>query len=785
MKKLNKIIYAILTALVTLNACGGGGSGGGTTGTTPIDAPSVNLGSLRNGSSIQSSSGAIALKAGEVTTLTLGINGGDAGYSGALSFKLNGAKYISPNIMVIPSPCKLATHDTAHSSCQLKVNTDMSTSMGSYSITPVFSEDTGGSTIKLNDIKLLVTNGVTPKDGSLSILVNQAVLISGESTIATVSLDNSVNVPDTQISISNSNVSVLNVTPETCFLSTLHNSCQVTIKAVESGSGNLLVSATGYSTVKSTAILVNPKIIPGNLSISLESSSLLYGVSTNATVSLIGSSYESAFTVSINSESSILAVVSPESCVLSSLKPTCQVTITAGTEESGLVEISALASGYIPAQSIVEVIKANTWTWMGGGDNLANYGKKGEPNINNIPGVRNSAINWTDNNGNLWMFGGGDMGLSTSYLNDLWQYNVNTNMWTWVTGANKHNESGIYGVKGQFDAINIPGARYGAVSWVAQSGNLWLFGGYGIDVNGKVGSLNDLWLYDIATNMWAWISGSNVINDVGSYGTKGQFDITNVPSARVNAVSWVDKSGNLWLFGGHLYADLGGVLNDLWKYDVSKRQWMWMNGANTLNASGIYGVKGQPDAVNTPGARQSMLSWADKSGDLWLFGGSFENYDKEPYSGNYNDLWRYNITTNTWTWMSGANTFDAFSIYGVKGQPDINNMLGARASSLGWVDNDENLWLFGGSRVADKFNDLWVYNIATNMWTWIGGSTLTNQDSIFDYNKKGVASANYLPSSRDGSVSWVAQSGDFWLFGGLVGMGHGRMNDLWKYHIAK
>jgi hypothetical protein len=38
----------------------------------------------------------------------------------------------------------------------------------------------------------------------------------------------------------------------------------------------------------------------------------------------------------------------------------------------------------------------------------------------------------------------------------------------------------------------------------------------------------------------------------------------------LNAVSWVDTSGNLWLFGGYYNPDPnegGANFNDLWKYE--------------------------------------------------------------------------------------------------------------------------------------------------------------------------------------------------------------------------
>ena len=58
---------------------------------------------------------------------------------------------------------------------------------------------------------------------------------------------------------------------------------------------------------------------------------------------------------------------------------------------------------------------------------------------------------------------------------------------------------------------------------------------------------------------------------------------------------------------------------------VSQSEWTWMSGANVTNQTGVYGIKGVPDAANVPGARRGAVSWIDSSGDLWLFGG--EGFD--------------------------------------------------------------------------------------------------------------------------------------------------------------
>ena len=58
--------------------------------------------------------------------------------------------------------------------------------------------------------------------------------------------------------------------------------------------------------------------------------------------------------------------------------------------------------------------------------------------------------------------------------------NMVPGLWTWENGPNQVAEQpiyGIYGTRGVAAATNMPGARYGSVTWRDGSGNLWLFGG--------------------------------------------------------------------------------------------------------------------------------------------------------------------------------------------------------------------------------------------------------------------------------------------------------------------
>ena len=277
------------------------------------------------------------------------------------------------------------------------------------------------------------------------------------------------------------------------------------------------------------------------------------------------------------------------------------------------------------------------------GSNLTNqagvYGTKGVADVANAPGARNGAVGWVDaTNSVLWLFGG--EGNSTgSYVgarNDLWKYAIGTNQWTWVSGGNALVESGVYGTKGVAAAANVPGGRYRPVGWKDGAGNLWLLGGFGPDLAGTSGELNDLWKFD--GSQWTWVSGTDLRDQPGNSGAFGVAAAGNVPGGRHGAVSWTDAAGNFWLFGGDGYASIGyyqygafsGRLSDLWKFNGS--EWTWMNGSDYINQNGTYGTLGVA-GTGEPGGRRHAGSWIDASGNLWLFGGDASSF--------LNDLWRY------------------------------------------------------------------------------------------------------------------------------------------------
>jgi len=232
------------------------------------------------------------------------------------------------------------------------------------------------------------------------------------------------------------------------------------------------------------------------------------------------------------------------------------------------------------------------WTWMSGSKEVnsnGNYGTIGVPDPDNVPGARCFATSWTDSDGNFFLFGGEGVAEepnTRSLLNDIWKWDGAN--WTWV-GGTKYYDMGRPGSKGVPDPENFLASRGGAAGWIDDSGNVWLFGGMGVYVRYKDeiwgGFLNDLWKWD--GESWTWINGFadflhedfDLLDLDGVYGTVGIPDAANVPCSRGNAVSWVDTSGNFWLFGGQTSSFGGGLLDDFWRWDGAN--WTWISGSNT------------------------------------------------------------------------------------------------------------------------------------------------------------------------------------------------------------
>lgn len=208
------------------------------------------------------------------------------------------------------------------------------------------------------------------------------------------------------------------------------------------------------------------------------------------------------------------------------------------------------------------------------------------------------------------------LALTLDLLSDMWKYN---NSWQMVYGNSSYNQLGYFGTKNITSASNFPGARYGSALWIDANKSIWIFGGYGYaSSSGKTiqksnvldrGNLNDLWKFE--NSNWTWISGSNITDDLGSYGTQGIGDVSNSPSARVGMSTWTDSNNIFWMYGGSSMADL-------WSFDGNF--WTWVSGSQFANQSSDFGTQGVSSTTNTPGSRDFSTTW-NTGTTLYLFGG--------------------------------------------------------------------------------------------------------------------------------------------------------------------
>ncbi len=330
--------------------------------------------------------------------------------------------------------------------------------------------------------------------------------------------------------------------------------------------------------------------------------------------------------------------------------------------------------------------------------------------------------------------------------------------WTWMKGDNIPNQSAVYGTQGISSPTNKPAGTYEGTQWTDLAGNFWLYDN------------KDLWKFNPTSLNWTWMNGPQGVYSYGVYGNKGIASPLNQPGYRgLCAASWVDNTGDLWLFGGQGY---NGYKNDLWKYNISSNQWTWIAGDSAGNKSHVFGTKGISNPSVTPGGlAETCATWTDSNNNLWLFGGM----NGVPW----NTLWKFNISSGQWTWMSGDNFASSNGSYGTKNVASPTNVPSARYAYTRWIKND-TLWLFGGLSIG-PLNDLWIYSISTNMWTWVGGPNNYYNKGI--YNQKCLFASSHLPYSRFETRScWTDINGNFWFHSGNSAQVNGAINDLWVYN---
>ena len=261
---------------------------------------------------------------------------------------------------------------------------------------------------------------------------------------------------------------------------------------------------------------------------------------------------------------------------------------------------------------------------------------------------------------------------------------------------------------------------------------------------------------------WTWVWGPQSSTGASSAG-QGVFAPSNFPEGRYAATCWTDPQGDFWRYGG------AGA--DLWQYDPLINQWALMHGSLAAGANPVYGTQGIAAATNTPGeATFGNPGWVDSQGNLWLYSTGFSD-----------DLWKYDTSTDMWTWMKGSGGISSAVSYGTQGVPSPTVSPGqCNETDCKWVDANDNLWLFN-----EFTGTMWKYDPLINQWTWMKGTP--NGTPV--YGTIGVAS----PANEPGQFSacpqvgalysmWQDDNFDFWMI--VNRFGSTLDAEIWKYSIG-
>jgi hypothetical protein len=248
-------------------------------------------------------------------------------------------------------------------------------------------------------------------------------------------------------------------------------------------------------------------------------------------------------------------------------------------------------------------------------------------------------------------------------------------------------------------------------------GMAYLGAGSALAYGGRYDSLGDgkTWVYHYESNSWTNMNPSQIggtLNSIALYG-----------------MCYIDE-GKVLMFGGQYWWNGYTNYNNTWLYDLSQNQWQLMS--PTIVGEGFQ-------------IRYDLGLAYIGNGRALMFGGANG-------SSVYSDTWVYDLGQNQWTKMTPSV------------MSPIGTLLTARRGvGLAYIGGDRVL-LFGGTLSSgERSNQIWMYDLSDNQWTYI-----TNSASIG------------LPVARERMAFTFTGLGQVVMFGGLAST---VLNDTWRFSI--
>lgn len=445
------------------------------------------------------------------------------------------------------------------------------------------------------------------------------------------------------------------------------------------------------------------------------------------------------------------------------------------------------------------------------------------PSENGTPGGRSGTGVWQGGDRMVWMFGG--MGVSMSsvtpvLLNDVWMFSLSDGSWKQVHPGTVSNLTVV-----AYRATQIPQPRQ-LMAMCGTGTAMVMFGGLAEEDQ----ALGDLWVFGWEKKVWRMLvdtyAGARYPPSENSTEDKAR-DIG--PSPRGESACWC-TSTHMYLFAGRNESNF--IFSDMWRLSLQDFTWEELqssknapdslrdhttadypsgrNGAMTWVSAGIsidtdrIGERELDESNNSnPSSNDASVEHSNttttptsisdsRSKDiLFMFGGNILNKStRHIATGFTSDMWRYDVSTDTWHYITGRTQPGQPANYGRLGEVSSINVPGCRRGAATWTDSANFLWMFGGEgadaelptelRSAKLLSDFWRFHLDSMQWVWMGGSQKGEAEPAF--------TRSAVPPRRVDSAAWEdTDHRTFYIFGGLGhdGMQHDYyLSDLWLVDVS-
>jgi hypothetical protein len=209
---------------------------------------------------------------------------------------------------------------------------------------------------------------------------------------------------------------------------------------------------------------------------------------------------------------------------------------------------------------------------------------------------------------------------------------------------------------------------------------------------------------------------------------------------------------------------------------------VWLQGTQTPNVVAYFGTRKVASSSSTPGSRVYSCGAVTDAGQLILHAG-FTLYG----AGVWNNGFLFTPSTNQWQWQTGSSLSNTAATYVVGKNVPLSGSSSAGGSRFRhqcWWLNGKFYYFGGYTYTGVGKNDMWSYDLASDTFRWIHGSSSTSSagsaNAAVYPATKGVPTSTALPypRSRAAFATDTAQQ-RLYMFGGETLGNYNGVLSLW------